>query len=53
MKEYWVDFSGWGSVRAESKEEAEGKFCEWVGSISDGFDFTLTEIGIEGIEADE
>ena len=52
MKKYWVDFSGWGSVRAESKEEAEDKFWQWVNSLSDDCGFILAEMDKEGIEED-
>ena len=52
MKKYWVDFSGWGSVHAESTEEAEEKFWQWVKSLSDGCGFILAEIDKECVEED-
>lgn len=28
MKEFWIDFSGWTKIQAETAEEAEKKFWE-------------------------
>lgn len=52
MKKYWVDFSGWGSVKAENEEEAKDKFWRWVSSLSDEFGFTLAEMDLEEVEED-
>lgn len=53
MKKYWIDFSGWGSVYAESKEEAEDKFWQWVNSLfSNDCDFILAELDKKGVEED-
>lgn len=52
MKKYWVDFSGWGSVKAENEEEAKDKFWQWVSSLSDEFGFIVAEVDLEGVEED-
>ena len=32
---YVVDFEGWITVEANSRDEAQNIFCEWVGDIQD------------------
>lgn len=52
MKKYSIDFFGWGGVYADSKEEAEEKFWQWVKSLSDGYGFILAEIDKECVDED-
>lgn len=33
MNEYWIDFSGYMKVKADSKEEADTKFWDWVNDM--------------------
>ena len=34
MKEYYIDFEGFCTIKADSKEEAESKFWEEINPIS-------------------
>lgn len=52
MKEFWVDFSGYLKIKAETQEEAEKKFWHF---INDSIDFSNCDLSddvwdIEGIE---
>lgn len=40
MKDFWVDFSGYLKIKAEDEHDAEGKFWDWVNSISANGDFS-------------
>lgn len=41
MKEYWIDFSGYLKVKAESADEAEQKFWDF---INEHIDFSHTDL---------
>lgn len=52
MKEFWVDFSGYMKVKAETPEEAERKFWKF---INEGIDLSHGDLSddvwdVEGIE---
>ena len=53
MKEFWVDFSGYMKVKADSKEEAERKFWHF---INEGIDLSAGDLSddvwnVEDIES--
>lgn len=50
MKNFWVDFNGFLKIKAESKQEAEGKFWDWVNSISANEDFSADVWDIDNVE---
>lgn len=52
MKEFWVDFSGYLKVKADSPEEAERKFWRFINKGKDLFSGDLSDDvwNIEDIE---
>ena len=47
---YWVDFSGYLKIEADSPEDAERKMWEWINSHSLTGDFSDDVWDIDGIE---
>lgn len=52
MKEFWVDFSGYMKIKADSKEEAARKFWNFIANdISPSTDDLSDDVWeVEGIE---
>lgn len=50
MKQFWVDFSGYLKVEADSKEDAERKMWEWINSHNLTGDFSDDVWDIDCIE---
>lgn len=51
MKKFWIDFSGYCSIEAETREEAEEKFWQGLQTPSkDAFDDVYDIEGIEEME---
>lgn len=51
MKEYWVDFNGYGYVKAENEVEAEAKFWKFVNEVANNNGIILDDVwDCDGIE---
>ena len=51
MKKFWVDFSGYGWVEAETEQEAEAKFWQFVETRANNSGILEDDVwDIEGIE---
>lgn len=49
-KKFWIDFSGYLVINAEDEKDAQGKFWDWVNSISASKDFSDDVWDIEHVE---
>lgn len=51
MKKFWVDFSGYGWVEAETEQEAEAKFWQFVETRANNNGILCDDVwDVEGIE---
>lgn len=48
MKEFYIDFASYTSIKAENREQAIAKFWEWIGELQD--ENIIGTVALDGIE---